>query len=140
MVSDVGSSTGGFRGDSVSIRFEVRGGFRLSLFGGVLGFSRFQSALRFAVVSDTAYWENGKIHMFQSALRFAVVSDPSVRASLLTVMFQSALRFAVVSDPRTAGRRVLGGVVSIRFKVRGGFRRVSFAVTTALAGMCFNPL
>ena len=50
------------------------------------------------MVSDTAYWENGKIHMFQSALRFAVVSDPSVRASLLTVMFQSALRFAAVSD------------------------------------------
>ena len=58
----------------------------------------FQSALRFAVVSDTAYWENGKIHMFQSALRFAVVSDYTYYI------------------PRP------GGHVSIRFKVRGGFR------------------
>ena len=138
MVSDVGSSTGGFRGDSVSIRFEVRGGFRLSLFGGVLGFSRFQSALRFAVVSDTAYWENGKIHMFQSALRFAVVSDPSVRASLLNVMFQSALRFAVVSDALCLRCGALAAV-SIHFEVRGGFRppqRCSGPTSTS----CFNPL
>ena len=36
----------------VSIRFEVRGGFRLDLSGGPDEGQRFQSALRFAVVSD----------------------------------------------------------------------------------------
>ena len=36
----------------VSIRFEVRGGFRLGLQMGGRGPRRFQSALRFAVVSD----------------------------------------------------------------------------------------
>ena len=38
-------------GASVSIRFEVRGGFR-QRFGGPPGSLPFQSALRFAVVSD----------------------------------------------------------------------------------------
>ena len=37
---------------TVSIRFEVRGGFRLSLTKGTTLTDPFQSALRFAVVSD----------------------------------------------------------------------------------------
>ena len=36
---------------------------------------------------------------FQSALRFAAVSDILVALAILNIMFQSALRFAVVSDP-----------------------------------------
>ena len=41
----------------VSIRFEVRGGFRLGLQMGGRGPRRFQSALRFAVVSDATWRE-----------------------------------------------------------------------------------
>ena len=62
----------------VSIRFKVRGGFRLDyLFGRPL--KAFQSALRFAVVSDEGFECPGIVTMFQSALRFAVVSDVSAR-------------------------------------------------------------
>ena len=63
----------------VSIRFEVRGGFRqvaITNWGYEL---KFQSALRFAVVSDEEEL-NEEVEMpvaFQSALRFAVVSDPT---------------------------------------------------------------
>ena len=61
----------------VSIRFEVRGGFR---------------------PKDKAPTEETKPSWFQSALRFAVVSDGVVVAVFSERMFQSALRFAVVSD------------------------------------------
>ena len=86
----------------------------------------FQSALRFAVVSDLVVQHSGSQveGVFQSALRFAVVSDvQSVSQLLGSCKFQSALRFAVVSDLRR--RRPMGvvGRVSIRFEVRGGFRR-----------------
>ena len=60
--------------------------------------------------------------MFQSALRFAVVSDFEFRChSCGYSMFQSALRFAVVSDHPLGGQR-MHYRVSIRFEVRGGFR------------------
>ena len=59
----------------------------------------FQSALRFAVVSDAALCSIRVRHGFQSALRFAVVSDSSMNDMFYIVAgFQSALRFAVVSD------------------------------------------
>ena len=61
----------------------------------------FQSALRFAVVSDwVAKGTIQYLHQgFQSALRFAVVSDSmNVSGSKTALKFQSALRFAVVSD------------------------------------------
>ena len=64
--------------DAVSIRFKVRGGFRLKrdLFDAVTYHHVFQSALRFAVVSDVFMFNLiTAIHLFQSALRFAVVSD-----------------------------------------------------------------
>ena len=103
---------GGFRqpacmagphGDRVSIRFEVRGGFRpgTTECKGCCP-NPFQSALRFAVVSDKALNPHDRHALtFQSALRFAVVSDDAWFN--LSVggrgPFQSALRFAVVSDP-----------------------------------------
>ena len=60
---------------------------------------------------------------FQSALRFAVVSDGGSCADL-DPWFQSALRFAVVSDALGGSTDLLLTFVSIRFEVRGGFRRV----------------
>ena len=61
----------------VSIRFKVRDGFRL-------GNISLASSL---------------ICGFQSALRFAVVSDQRMMLLLsIPILFQSALRFAVVSD------------------------------------------
>ena len=83
----------------VSIRFEVRGGFRqLNRVHGIM--IRFQSALRFAVVSDGCGAPASERRMkFQSALRFAVVSDGRLlRRPRPLRGFQSALRFAVVSD------------------------------------------
>ena len=44
------------------------------------------------------YKRGGLTAMFQSALRFAVVSDVTHVTAWVTGMFQSALRFAVVSD------------------------------------------
>ena len=68
--------------------------------------AEFQSALRFAVVSDEHLWQiiqNGGVE-FQSALRFAVVSDDRYRDDQEKYeAFQSALRFAVVSDPYPLG-------------------------------------
>ena len=83
MVSD--STSGGSTNPIwVSIRFEVRGGFRLYETrrhdSGL-----FQSALRFAVVSDSPLaYANGRNDRFQSALRFAVVSDPTPWHAVLT--------------------------------------------------------
>ena len=87
----------------------------------------FQSALRFAVVSDELrlaanHWDRA---MFQSALRFAVVSDQDLDVLFAAYAFQSALRFAVVSDCRDWSHRGTMDV-SIRFEVRGGFRRPSW--------------
>ena len=85
----------------VSIRFEVRGGFRPCQKASRSLRCLFQSALRFAVVSDELrlaanHWDRA---MFQSALRFAVVSDElNLKQAPFRVLFQSALRFAVVSD------------------------------------------
>ena len=59
---------------------------------------------------------------FQSALRFAVVSDMDAALRRLAAGFQSALRFAVVSDDRKE-LNDRNSLVSIRFEVRGGFRR-----------------
>ena len=59
----------------------------------------FQSALRFAVVSDGQQLKSSPRWMqFQSALRFAVVSDMTSGIMFTVFGFQSALRFAVVSD------------------------------------------
>ena len=61
----------------------------------------FQSALRFAVVSDLTHrWPTAVWKEFQSALRFAVVSDGTglLGEGRKSLEFQSALRFAVVSD------------------------------------------
>ena len=102
---------GGFRHSSiqlckksprVSIRFEVRGGFRRAMF---------------TVFGTTAL-------LFQSALRFAVVSDSYRRSPLKrrSGKFQSALRFAVVSDVAIWTTSRPPPIVSIRFEVRGGFR------------------
>ena len=61
---------------------------------------------------------------FHSALRFAVVSDTQERRQPLRgAGFQSALRFAVVSDRYRFRSCLALASVSIRFKVRGGFRR-----------------
>ena len=73
--------------DAVSIRFKVRGGFRLKrdLFDAVTYHHVFQSALRFAVVSDVFMFNLiTAIHLFQSALRFAVVSDHTPWYAVLT--------------------------------------------------------
>ena len=100
----------------VSIRFKVRGGFRPSI---VMG-----------IVTTMA--------SFQSALRFAVVSDPIGLACFAIMRFQSALRFAVVSDLSTASTLSWTVWVSIRFKVRGGFRRDYGRRSLDRTG--FNPL
>ena len=74
-------------GDAVSIRFKVRGGFRHI----VVATYTLTVAIR-----------------FQSALRFAVVSDfilEGIDAALEEQAFQSALRFAVASDPYPLARR-----------------------------------
>ena len=68
----------------VSIRFEIRGGFRQALEASIAD-HMFQSALRFAVVSDVAVLKADMLRdceAFQSALRFAVVSDFSIRCPL----------------------------------------------------------
>ena len=61
----------------VSIRFEVRGGFRPTVYDS-WSVGLFQSALRFAVVSDVGVRNCTRNDGFQSALRFAVVSDGSL--------------------------------------------------------------
>ena len=63
-------------------------------------------------------------NLAQPALRFAVVSDDGdQRAHAQRILFQSALRFAVVSDEAVFEALVIDlQGVSIRFKVRGGFR------------------
>ena len=85
----------------VSIRFKVRGGSRQQPINMHTNCSMcwFQSALRFAVVSDgNNYRAYLKGNRFQSALRFAVVSDWQQIVPQAESEFQSALRFAVVSD------------------------------------------
>ena len=101
---------------------------------------RFQSALRFAVVSDLGIGWGLPCRTFQSALRFAVVSDEEeMEDCRRLVKFQSALRFAVVSDNRLRVRSLERSGVSIRFEVRGGFRLVSCWPFGALERR-FNPL
>ena len=85
----------------VSIRFEVRGGFRPYLIAGtIIGMG---VSIRFEVRGGFRHGDgtrhNPQCDTFQSALRFAVVSDYTIRVHH-------------DSDP-----------VSIRFEVRGGFRR-----------------
>ena len=129
----------------VSIRFKVRGGFRPFAQSLALRAEVFQSALRFAVVSDFPPLPlYAAVVMFQSALRFAVVSDggrfrlppPTERREPL---FQSALRFAVVSDMRT----VAGGAQSHGFQSTLRFAVVSDCLLPRRSGAevrCFNPL
>ena len=76
------------------------------------------------MVSDAVWTEvRERLKKFQSALRFAVVSDHKfTMVSGVMFTFQSALRFAVVSDDRWHEWLVGTPRVSIRFEVRGGFR------------------
>ena len=109
----------------VSIRFEVRGGFRPVVVIVAAEHVAFQSALRFAVVSDSfiSYGAVGLL-AFQSALRFAVVSDATARQPTLAPSFVS-IRFEVRGGFRQDPRHRCRGAkarVSIRFEVRGGFR------------------
>ena len=69
---------------------------------------------------------SGVMFTFQSALRFAVVSDLDIEIQTLEeeLKFQSALRFAVVSDHGAVLRGISPEEVSIRFEVRGGFRHL----------------
>ena len=56
-----------------------------------------------------------------------MASDAVVEETITShLAFQSALRFAVVSDPYSCGRLGHRGPVSIRFKVRGGFRPIGY--------------
>ena len=87
----------------VSIRFEVRGGFRRECGIPTSGAITFQSALRFAVVSD------GWASAGHRAARPAVSIRFEVRGG-----FRRENRVTVNTSIR---------IVSIRFEVRGGFRR-----------------
>ena len=124
----------------VSIRFEVRGGFRPEAHPGLGAVGRFQSALRFAVVSDRMEKSGpaGTVVPFQSALRFAVVSDfthdKDNRFANVSIRFEVRGGFR---RKRPSYRRS-GTRVSIRFEVRGGFRRRPFHGRWRSAG--FNPL
>ena len=83
----------------VSIRFEVRGGFRHGLLG---------------------KWENSHVSIrFKVRGGFRLLGPPNPIFS--PSAFQSALRFAVVSDTSTREGDNMEQV-SIRFEVRGGFR------------------
>ena len=72
----------------------------------------------------------------RAALSFAAVSDIIIAAILVGIMtFQSALRFAAVSDAIVMGIvTTMASMVSIRFKVRGGFRLGKFT-KCGLCGM-----
>ena len=111
--------------DAVSIRFKVRGGFRHDERYHVY---RFWVSIRFKVRGGfrlvvCSLWCSGSFGPFQSALRFAVVSDEHERHECCyRDGFQSALRFAVVSDEQPINMHTIAACVSIRFKVRGGFR------------------
>ena len=89
---------------AVSIRFEVRGGFRHDIDTIAEEAIMFQSALRFAVVSD--YCTNRKRDILSRvSIRFEVrggFRPPDYGYSDFYHEFQSALRFAVVSDAGTA--------------------------------------
>ena len=112
--------------------------------------SRFQSALRFAVLPDTRQHKRLSVHStFQSALRFAVLPDWfglqmggrglvsirfKVRGASRRILvwakdhleeFQSALRFAVLPDDRkeTQGTRNLRFQSALRFAVLPDTRR-----------------
>ena len=85
----------------VSIRFEVRGGSRRTRSTGGSGRSKFQSALRFAVVPDFLTPIGVTVPIIVS-IRFEVRGGSRQRLSQIV---QSAHNY-----------------VSIRFEVRGGFR------------------
>ena len=88
--------------DPVSIRFEVRGGFRLAIL--LVG----------ATIAAT----------FQSALRFAVVSDGKTLIVACAGLAAVSIRFEVRGGfrrPRELSVEMAQSV-SIRFEVRGGFR------------------
>ena len=113
---------------SVQIRSKVRGGFRpIATSVKKHGIAKFQSALRFAVVSD--FFFAGAIKAlggFQSALRFAVVSDAHL--DMLDAFGEVSIRFEVRGGFRQVPcqpEQHSCQAVSIRFEVRGGFRRHS---------------
>ena len=87
----------------VSIRFEVRGGFRLgstALYW--VAKATFQSALRFAVVSDGLfgydYIRTSKTVSIRFEVRGGFRQVAGKARGHPAMVFQSALRFAVVSD------------------------------------------
>ena len=86
----------------VSIRFEVRGGFRRGMFCPILPAGVFQSALRFAVVSDVCV-------LAQMGAAWIVSIRFEVRGGFRRTEFRC----------HSCGYAMK---VSIRFEVRGGFR------------------
>ena len=98
----------------------------------------FQSALRFAVVSDGVV-RTGRLRGGVS-IRFEVRGGFRRQKGTLCLKKRVSIRFEVRGGFRP-GQWYLVPVaifVSIRFEVRGGFRRVAKAVTPLRKG--FNPL
>ena len=93
----------------VSIRFEVRGGSRRTRSTGGSGRSKFQSALRFAVVPDFLTPIGVTVPIIVS-IRFEVRGGSRryypVPQQGLILAFQSALRFAVVPDKESVEAEV----------------------------------
>ena len=129
-------------GGHVSIRFEVRGGFRRRYMYAHLDTVEFQSALRFAVVSDKAPLPPKATPGGNVSIRFEVRGGfrrGCAQMDRKVQLFQSALRFAVVSDSPRCRVGCSGSGVSIRFEVRGGFRP-ALQQGMRLTWHCFNPL
>ena len=126
----------------VSIRFEVRGGSRPTFFV-VRGEESilFQSALRFAVVPDTC--GPGRALRSHVSIRFEVRGGSrQYCTSLKRNMKLVSIRFEVRGGSRPGYRLSLpeGTQVSIRFEVRGGSRRRRECFLCESLVGCFNPL
>ena len=77
------------------------------------------------MVSDTILMAAAIIAAFQSALRFAVVSDAALIVASSLAPRSVSIRFEVRGGFRLGIQLLLavGFAVSIRFEVRGGFRQ-----------------
>ena len=110
----------------VSIRFRVRGGSRPGrVTEKASTVVAFQSASGFAVVPDPPSKRKDYAMWFQSALRFAVVSDLLFAVfGFVMILASVSIRFKVRGGFRLSllGVGFVAWYVSIRFKVRGGFR------------------
>ena len=106
----------------VSIRFEVRGGFRHAL---NIALDTVEVSIRFEVRGGFRRLRCGvRLSADPVSIRFEVRGGFRLPewVGYVGVAFQSALRFAVVSDINMIAF-VTAWLVSIRFEVRGGFRR-----------------